>query len=50
MRFSMDADGSQIILPNNVKALLCIVALVGTVPDIIYTAGSAVVIEMESNG
>ena len=48
MRFLMDAEGSQIILSNNVKALLCIVASVGTVPDIIYNAGSAAVIEMES--
>ena len=42
MRFSINAEVSWLILPNSVKALLCIWASIGAVPDIIYTAGSQV--------
>ena len=44
-----DKEVRRLILPNSAKALLYIAASTGTVPDIIYTAGSAVVTGIDSN-
>ena len=47
--FSMAVDDDWRMLPNNVMALLCIVASTGTVPDRAQTAASTVVTGMDSS-
>ena len=45
----MAVDDDWRMLPNNVMALLCIVASTGTVPDRAQTAASTVVTGMDSS-